>query len=50
MWIISFLQILGPTLVISYLLAVILSPIVSQAVGLADAGAEVGKSASGKDE
>jgi hypothetical protein len=34
---------LVPTLIISYLLAVILSPIVSQAVGLADAGAEIGQ-------
>lgn len=43
MWMISFFEILIPTMVISYLLAVILSPIISQAVGLADAGAEVGR-------
>ncbi|MBR6094218.1 MAG: 2Fe-2S iron-sulfur cluster binding domain-containing protein [Lachnospiraceae bacterium] len=43
MWAVSFFEILIPTLIISYLLAVILSPIISQAVGLADAGAEVGR-------
>ena len=43
MWIISFLKILVPTTLISYLLAVILSPIVSQMVGIADAGAEIGR-------
>ena len=43
MWLRSFGIMLVPTLIISYLLAVILSPIVSQAVGLADAGAEIGQ-------
>lgn len=43
MWAISFFEILIPTMLISYLLAVILSPIISQAVGLSDAGAEVGR-------
>ena len=46
MWLRSFGIMLVPTLIISYLLAVILSPIVSQAVGLADAGAEIGQAAS----
>ena len=46
MWAISFFEILIPTMIISYLLAVILSPVISQAVGLADAGAEVGKASS----
>ena len=43
MWIISLLEILVPTTLISYLLSVILSPIVSQMVGIADAGAEIGQ-------
>ncbi|MBR3039639.1 MAG: 2Fe-2S iron-sulfur cluster binding domain-containing protein [Lachnospiraceae bacterium] len=46
MWAVSFLEILIPTMVISYLLAVILSPVISQAIGLADAGAEVGRAQS----
>ena len=43
MWAISFFEILIPTMIISYLLAVILSPVISQAIGLADAGAEIGQ-------
>lgn len=46
MWAISFFEILIPTMIISYLLAVILSPVISQAIGLADAGAEIGQAAS----
>ncbi len=34
MWLVSWAQLLGPTLVVSYILAVLLSPFVSQAVGL----------------
>ena len=49
MWLGSWAKLLLPTLIASYLLAVILSPIVSQAVGMADAGAEVGRASSGKD-
>ena len=50
MWLGSWAKLLLPTLIVSYILAVVLSPIVSQAVGMADAGAEVGKAASGKDD
>ena len=49
MWLSNWGKLLLPTLVVSYILAVILSPVVSQAVGMADAGAEVGRAASGKD-
>ncbi|SCW35260.1 Ferredoxin-NADP reductase [Ruminococcaceae bacterium YRB3002] len=34
MWIVSWAQLLGPTLIVSYILAVLLSPFVSQAIGL----------------
>ena len=34
MWLVSWAQLLGPTLIVSYILAVLLSPFVSQAVGL----------------
>ena len=50
MWLLSWAKLLIPTLVVSYILAVVLSPIVSQAVGMADAGAEVGRASSGKDD
>ena len=50
MWLGNWGKLLLPTLIVSYLLAVILSPVVSQAIGMADAGAEVGRAASGKDE
>ena len=49
MWLSSYAKLILPTLIASYVLAVILSPIVSQAVGMADAGAEVGRASSGKD-
>ena len=42
-------KLLLPTLIVSYVLSVILSPVVSQAIGLSDAGAEVGRASSGKD-
>ena len=50
MWLGNWVKLLLPTLIVSYLLAVILSPVVSQAIGMADAGAEVGRAASGKDD
>ncbi len=50
MWLGSWAKLLLPTLIVSYILAVVLSPIVSQAIGMADAGAEVGRAASGKDD
>lgn len=50
MWLGSWAKLLLPTLIASYVLAVVLSPIVSQAVGMADAGAEVGRASSGKDD
>ncbi len=50
MWLGNWVKLLLPTLIVSYLLAVILSPVVSQAIGIADAGAEVGRAASGKDD
>ena len=50
MWLGSWGKLLLPTLIVSYILAVVLSPIVSQAIGMADAGAEVGRAASGKDD
>ena len=34
MWLVSWAQLLGPTLIVSYILAVLLSPFVSQAIGL----------------
>lgn len=49
MWLGSWAKLLLPTLIASYVLAVVLSPIISQAVGMADAGAEVGRASSGKD-
>lgn len=50
MWLGNWVKLLLPTLIVSYILAVILSPVVSQAIGMADAGAEVGRAASGKDD
>ena len=49
MWLGNWARLLLPTLILSYLLAVILSPLVSQMVGVADAGAEVGRASSGND-
>ena len=48
MWLPSWAKLLLPTLVASYLVSVILSPVVSDMIGLTSAGAEVGK-ASAKD-
>ncbi|MCR5060484.1 MAG: iron-sulfur cluster-binding domain-containing protein [Saccharofermentans sp.] len=48
MWLGTWAKLLLPTLLASYLLAVLLSPTVSSIVGLTDAGAEVGKASSGK--
>lgn len=45
MWLGNWVKLLLPTLIISYVLAVVLSPLVSQMVGLASAGAEVGAAA-----
>ncbi|MBE6764730.1 MAG: 2Fe-2S iron-sulfur cluster binding domain-containing protein [Ruminococcaceae bacterium] len=42
MWLGSWAQVLLPTLVASYLLAVIFSPMVAEMVGMSSAGAEVG--------
>ena len=50
MWLGNWAKLLLPTLLVSYILAVILSPVVSQAIGMADAGAEVGRASSGKDD
>lgn len=50
MWLGNWGKLLLPTLLVSYILAVILSPVVSQAIGMADAGAEVGRASSGKDD
>ena len=50
MWLGSYARILLPTLIVSYLLSVILSPLVSQMIGLADAGAEVGRAAGSEDK
>ena len=49
MWLSGYAKLLLPTLIVSYVLSVILSPVVSQAIGLSDAGAEVGRASSGKD-
>ena len=49
MWLSGWLRLLIPTLIISYILAIVLSPMVSQMVGLTGAGAEVGRAASGKE-
>ena len=48
MWLGTWAKLLLPTLLASYLLAVLLSPTVSSIVGLTDAGAEVGRASSGK--
>lgn len=45
MWIGSWVQVLLPTLIASYLLAVIFSPMVAEMVGMSSAGAEVGAAA-----
>ncbi|MCR5630270.1 FAD-binding oxidoreductase [Eubacterium sp.] len=49
MWLGSWGKILIPTLILSYVLSVLLSPFVSQLVGLTDAGAEVGRASRGED-
>ena len=49
MWIANWGKLLIPTLILSYLISVLLSPFVSQAVGLTGAGAEVGRAASGEE-
>ena len=48
MWLGTWVKLLLPTLLASYLLSVLLSPTVSSIVGLTDAGAEVGRASSGK--
>lgn len=45
MWLGSWAQLFVPTLAVSYLLSVLLSPVVAQIVGLSTAGAEVGSAA-----
>ena len=49
MWLGSWGKLLIPTLILSYVLSVLLSPFVSQLVGLTDAGAEVGRASRGED-
>ena len=49
MWLGSWATLLLPTLIVSYLLAVLLSPIVSDLIGLSGAGAEIGRAAASDD-
>lgn len=48
MWLSGWGKLLIPTLILSYVLAVLLSPFVSQAVGITGAGAEIGRAAAGE--
>ena len=49
MWLMNYAKLLLPTFLISYFLSVILSPVVSKALGLLGAAAEVGRSSAVKD-
>ncbi len=49
MWLMNYAKLLLPTFLISYFLSVILSPVVSKALGLLGAAAEVGRNSAVKD-